>query len=68
MRAEHLKGWLAEARMEDAEAAKVAAVEGTTEVNGGTGGEEAEEIREKKYVEMTTWERVVALVREDFGE
>ena len=47
---------------------KVSATEGKTEVLGGTGGEETEERREKLPVEMTNWERVVALVRVYFGE
>ena len=52
MRAEHLKGWLAEARKEEAAAEKSAATEGTTSVLRGTGGEDKKEIREKATAEM----------------
>ena len=53
---------------EEAEAAKITAIEGTTSVIVGPGGEETEERREKAPAEMTNWERVVDLVREALGE
>ena len=55
MRAEHNKGWLAEAQKEEAAAAQTAAVEGKTTVLGGSGGEETEEIRKKMPAYMTNW-------------
>ena len=39
IRADHLKGWLAEARKEESARDKTAATEGAAEVLGGTGGE-----------------------------
>ena len=42
MRAEHLKGWLAEARKEEVAADKASAIEGMAEVLEGTGEEETE--------------------------
>ena len=68
IRDEHLKGWLAKAQKEEAEASEVAATEGATEVHGGTGGEEMEDRREKTPTNMKNWERMVALVRADFVE
>ena len=53
MRAEHIKGLLAEARKEDTVAGKTASTEGTTSVIGETGGEDTEEKRDKTPVEMT---------------
>ena len=38
MRVEHLKGWLAEARKEEAATAKLTAAEGELSVIGGPGG------------------------------
>ena len=52
MQAEHLKGWLEEARKEEAAAAKVSATEGITEELGGTGGEETEERMDKESADM----------------
>ena len=52
MWSEHLKGWLTEARKEEAAAEKGSATEGETAVLGGTGGEETEERREKTPAEM----------------
>ena len=43
MRADNLKGWLAEARKEEAEAAKAAGADGTGAVIGEPGGEEMAE-------------------------
>ena len=68
MREEHLKGWLVAARKEGAATAKATAAEGAVEVIGGPGGEETEENRETKTEAMTHWEKVVDLVRADFGE
>ena len=68
MRAEHLKGWFSEAQKEEAAAAKTAVAEETGAVIGDTWGEYMEEIRETENEEMTYWEKVVALVMEEFGE
>ena len=68
MPADHLKEWLVEARKEEAAAEKPAVTEGTVEVLGGTRGEEAKEERENTAVDMSNWEKVVALEREAFGE
>ena len=68
MPADHLKGWLVEARKEEAAAEKPAVTEGTVEVLGGTRGEEAKEERENTAVDMSNWVKVVALEREAFGE
>ena len=66
-RAEQLKGWLAEARKEEATAAKV--TEGSEVDIGKPGGDEMEGNRETETKkEMTHWEKVVALVRAAFGE
>ena len=66
MRAEYLKEWLAEARKEEAVSAK--ASEGAEEVIRGPGGGETEGERETDTEkEMTHWEKVVTLAREDFG-
>ena len=66
--AEHLKGWLAETRKEEAAVTKAAAEEGTVSVIVGPGGEELEEKRKTATEAMKYWEKVVALVRADFGE
>ena len=68
MWAEHIKGWLTEARKEEAAILKIAATEGKTSVIGGTGGEDMEERGEKTPVKMTNWERVVELVMVYLGE
>ena len=64
MRAKHLTGWLAEARKEETEAEEAKSAEEII----GLGGEDPEEKRETYTEEMTYWEKVVALAREDFGE
>ena len=43
MRAEHLKGWLAEAQKEEVAVGKVIVAEGEVEDIGGPGGEDMEE-------------------------
>ena len=67
MQAEHLKGWLEEARKAEAAAAKTAeeAAEATVEP-----GEEGTEAKRETGTdkELANWEKVVALEREDFGE
>ena len=45
MRAEHLEGWLAETRKEEATEAKIEATEGTTELHGEAKGDDTEEGR-----------------------
>ena len=68
MRSEHLKGWLTETWKEKAAASKASAAEGAVSVIGGPGGEDMEEKRDTETESMTHWEKVVALVRVDFGE
>ena len=68
MRAEHLKGWLAEAQKEEAATAKSRAAEGTAEAIRVPGVEDMEGKRETETEGMTHWGKVVALVREEFGE
>ena len=71
MRAEHLKGWLVEARKEEREEATAdhdTTTEGTTEGPDGMGREETKDIREKTPAEDSNWERVVDLVQTAFGE
>ena len=69
MWAEHLKGWLVEARKEEAAEAKAEATDVGASLLGGVGGGwRMEEKREKAAANMTNWEEVVALVRADFGE
>ena len=58
---------MVEARKEEAAAAKSAAKEGMAEGFRGIEGEEMEDKREKMAAEMTNWEKVVALVRANFG-
>ena len=67
MRAEHLKGWLAEVRKEEGAAEKSKVAKGSVAAIRGPGGEETEEKRETDTKKMTHWEKVVALVRADFG-
>ena len=71
MRANHIKGWLAEARKKERyeEAAeKKSAAEGRKEVLDRTGEEGMEGRRGKTPTEMSNWERVVDLVQTVFGE
>ena len=71
MRAEHLKGWLAEPRKEEAaaeEAKEVEAGEGAGEAIIIPGGGEPEEKRDTETNEITHWDNVVALVRASLGE
>ena len=71
MRANHIKGWLTEARKkekEDVAADQKAEMEGTMEVLGGMGGEGTEEIGGKMPAEMSNCKWVVDLVHTDFGE
>ena len=71
MRAEHLKGWLAEAwkkEREEAAADQEPPTERTTEGPNRTGREGKEDIREKAPVEASDWEVLVDLVQTVFGE
>ena len=66
MQAEHLNGWLEEARK--AEAAEARASEEAEEATGGPGDEETEAKMETvTNKELKNRENVVALVRENFG-
>ena len=71
MRADHLKGWLAEASnkgREDTTEEQTTASEETKAVPNGTGGEGTEERRGKIPAEVSKWKRVVDLVHAAFGE
>ena len=69
MRAKYLKGWLVEAgkkKREEVEVEKTPAVEGTTAVPDGTGGEGKEVRRGTTPVEVSNWERLVDIFQTAF--
>ena len=68
MREEHLKGWLVEAHKEEAAVARAKETEGVVAEIRVPGGGYTEERRATDIKEMTHCQKVVALVRADFGE